>query len=311
MTCLRRPIRGRRPGKHVYPYDMRCKAAFALLPLLATALAAQQQPLPDQRTFLQEVRKHLDTDEFRQLGYMYVETRRDRKLDKAGQPTGESVKMLESYPGLPGEERWERVLSEDGKAIPPQELERRDRERQKHVEEYARKLAKDPEQMKAKEERERERRRRERAENIDDIDRVFDVRMVGREAIEGHDTILLALTPRHDAKPRTRAGGIMRHFNVRAWISASDYELVRLDAEAIDTVSIGFGLLARVHKGSKASLQRRKVNGESWLPARADYFLSMRVGLLAVLRHSGSVEFSNYKKFGVDSSYRVATPKVQ
>jgi hypothetical protein len=78
------------------------------------------------------------------------------------------------------------VLSEDGKAIPPQELERRDRERQKHVEEYARKLAKDPEQIKAKEERELERRRRELAENLDDISRVFDVRMVGREAIEGH-----------------------------------------------------------------------------------------------------------------------------
>jgi hypothetical protein len=290
---------------------MRGKAALVLLSLLATPPAAQQQPLPDQQAFLQEVRKHLDTDEFRQLGYMYVETRRDRKLDKAGQPTGESVKILESYPGLPGEERWERVLSEDGKAIPPQELERRDRERQKHVEEYARRLAKDPEQMKAKEERERARRRRERAESIDDIDRVFDVRMVGREALEGHDTILLALTPRHDAKPRTRAGGIMRNFNVRAWISESDYELVRLDAVAIDTVSIGFGLLARVHKGSKASFQRRKVNGESWLPARADYFVSARVGILAVLRRGGSVEFSNYKKFGVDSSYRIVTPKVQ
>jgi hypothetical protein len=290
---------------------MRCKAALVLLSVLATPLAAQQRPLPDQQAFLQEVRKHLDTDEFRQLGYMYVETRRDRKLDKAGQPIGESVKILESYPGLPGEERWQRVLSEDGKAIPPQELERRDRERQKHVEEYARKLAKDPEQMKAKEERERERRRRELAESIDDIYRVFDVRMVSREAIEGHDTILLALTPRHDAHPRTRAGGIMRNFDVRAWISESDYELVRLDAEAIDTVSIGFGLLARVHKGSKASFQRRKVNGESWLPARADYFVSVRVGLLAVLRRGGSVEFSNYKKFGVDSSYRIATPNVQ
>src|SRR5262245_30553564 len=290
---------------------MRCKAAVIAVALLAVPLTAQQQPLPDQQTFFQEVRKHLESDEFRQLGYMFVETRRDRKLDKAGQPTGESVKILESYPGLPGEERWQRVLSEDGKAIPPQELERRDRERQKHVEEYARKLEKDPEQMKAKEERERQRRRRELAENIDDIYRVFEVRMVGREAIEGHGTILFALTPRHDAKPRTRAGGIMRNFTVRAWISESDHELVRLDAVAIDTASIGFGLLARVHKGSQASFQRRKVNGESWLPARADYFVSVRVGLVAVLRRDGSVEFSNYKKFGVDSSYRITTPNVK
>ena len=287
---------------------MRGKAAALVVLYLATPFAAQQRPLPDQQAFLQEVRKRLDTDEFRQLGYMYMETRREQKLDKAGRPTVESVKILESYPGLPGEQRWERLLSEDGKAISPQELERRDRERQKHVEEYARRLAKDPEEMKAKEERERARRRRELAENIDDINRVFDIRMVGREVIEGHDTILLALTPRRDAKPRTRAGGIMRNFNVRAWISEPDYELVRLDAEAIDTVSIGFGLLARVHKGSKASFQRRMVNGESWLPARADYFVTVRVGLLAVLRRGGTVEFSNYKKFAVDSSYRIATP---
>jgi hypothetical protein len=63
-----------------------------------------------------------------------------------------------------------------------------------------------------------------------------------------------------------------------------------------------------MHKGSTASFQRRKVNGESWLPARADYSVTVRVGLLAVLRRGGSVEFSNYKKFGVDSSYRIATP---
>ena len=36
----------------------------------------------------------------------------------------------------------------------------------------------------------------------------------------------------------------MRNFNVRAWISESDYELVRLDAEAMDTVSFGLGLSA-------------------------------------------------------------------
>ena len=237
---------------------------------------------------------------------MYMETRRMQKLDKSGNATGESVTVLESYPPLPGEDRWERVLSEDGRPIPPQELERRDRERQKHVEEYARKLAKDPPQTKAKEDRER--RRRELTESIDDIGRVFDIRMDGRETIEGHDAIVLTLTPRRDAKPRTSAGRIMRNFNVRAWISESDYEVVHLDAEAINTVSFGLGMLARVHKGSRASFQRRKVNGESWLPAFATYTVSVRVGLVAVLRRGGSVEFSNYKKFGVDSSYRIAMP---
>ena len=58
----------------------------------------------------------------------------------------------------------------------------------------------------------------------------------------------------------------MRKFAVRAWVSESDRELVRVDAEAIDTLSMGFGLLARLHKGAKLSFLRTKVNDEVWLP---------------------------------------------
>ena len=133
--------------------------------------------------------------------------------------------------------------------------------------------------------------------------------MLGREALEGHDTIAFSLTPRPGVKPRTRDGGIMRNFSGRAWISESDYELVRLDIEAIDTVSFGFGLLARVHKGSQASFRRRKVNDEAWLPAMATYTASARVALVKVMRRGGVSEFSDYKKFGVDTSVTYARPK--
>ena len=275
---------------------------------LATPLTAAQRPLPDQQQFVQEVRNRLDTNDERQSGYMYVETRREQKLDKSGRPTGESVKVLESYPALPGERRWERVLSVDGRAVPPAELEKNDRERRAHVEEYARKAAKDPAAEREKQARERARAQRERAESIDDLFRIFDVKMLGRETIEGHETIAFSLTPRPGVKTRTRAGGIMRNFKGRAWVSESEYELVRLEVEAIDTVSFGFGVLARLHKGSQASFQRRKVNGDAWLPASASYKISARLGLLAVFRRGATFEYSDYKKFGVDSSYKIAPP---
>ena len=275
---------------------------------LATPLTAAQRPLPDQQQFVQEVRNRLDTNDERQSGYMYVETRREQKLDKSGRPTGESVKVLESYPALPGERRWERVLSVDGRAVPPAELEKNDRERRAHVEEYARKAAKDPAAEREKQARERARAQRERAESIDDLFRIFDVKMLGRETIEGHETIAFSLTPRPGVKTRTRAGGLMRNFKGRAWVSESEYELVRLEVEAIDTVSFGFGVLARLHKGSQASFQRRKVNGDAWLPASASYKISARLGLLAVFRRGATFEYSDYKKFGVDSSYKIAPP---
>jgi hypothetical protein len=132
--------------------------------------------------------------------------------------------------------------------------------------------------------------------------------MVRREAIEGHDTIVATLTPRPRVKPLTRDGKVMQHFKARAWISESDYELVRVEIEAIDTLSFGLGLLARVHKGTVAAYERRKVNNEAWLPAQVTWTASARVALVRRLRIRGVSEFSNYRKFTVDTSTTYAPP---
>src|SRR5262249_29605510 len=129
--------------------------------------------------------------------------------------------------------------------------------------------------------------RRETNAAVDDVFRGFDIRMQGRESIEGHDTIAFSLNPRPNAQPRPRDGGIMRHFAGRAWVSETDFELVRLDAEAIETVPFGLGLIARMHKGSRLSFQRRKVNDEVWLPAVVNYVGSARIGLIKTIRRGG------------------------
>ena len=147
------------------------------------------------------------------------------------------------------------------------------------------------------------------AEAVKEIFAVFDLRMTGREPLEGHDTIVIALTPRRGVKAKTSDGKMMQKFTGRAWVSESEYELVRLEVEAIDTVSSGLGVLARMHKGSKGAFQRRKVNGEEWLPASATYTGSARVALLKVMRRAGTSEFSGYKKFSVETSSAFGQPK--
>ena len=82
----------------------------------------QTRPLPDRDAFLREVRTRLDTNDDRLSGYSYVETTRRVKLDGGGRPAGESIRIAESYPGLPGEPRWERVLEEDGRRTPDADL---------------------------------------------------------------------------------------------------------------------------------------------------------------------------------------------
>jgi hypothetical protein len=267
--------------------------------LLATP-AAQDRPLPDYDTFAAQVKKHLATDEERQSGYTFLERRVEEKLDRSGRTKEQTVKVFEVYPGLPGEERYRRLVEENGKPVPPAKLARQDRARRDQAEEYARTLTNVSRQQAAA--REYEKARREYDAAIDDLFRIYDIRMIRREPIDGHATILATLTPRRGVKPLTDDGDIMRHFKARAWISESDYELVRVEIEAIDTLSFGLGLLARVHKGTVATYERRKVNNEAWLPAEVTWTASARVALVRRLRLRGVSEFSDYRKFTVDTS---------
>jgi hypothetical protein len=274
--------------------------------MLVAAPLAQDRPLPDFNTFAAQVRKHLATDEERQSGYVYVERRTEQKVDSSGRPTSESVKTYEIYPGLPGQERYRRLIEENGRRVAADQLARQDRERKEDVDDYVKAQASESQRQKAAREHEQARRRTIAA--IDDLFRIYDIRMIRREPIDGHATIVATLDPRESVRPQTDDGKIMRNFKARAWISETDYELVRIEIEAIRDLSFGMGLLARVHKGTIATFERRKVNNEVWLPAKVTWTASGRVLLVRRLRLRGISEFSNYRKFTVDTSETLGQP---
>jgi hypothetical protein len=289
------------------------RSGFIVVLLLVHAASAQDQPLPALEPFLNEVRERLQTDRTLQSSYSYVETRRELKLDRNGRTTSVSEKVFESYPGFPGEPRWERLIAEDGTPVPAKKLEEEERRRQKKAESYARRLEEQPEQERARQRRQHDEAQRQTNEIVADLFRVYDVRMLRRETVDGHETIVFSLTPRPGAKAQTREGRDMRHFGVTAWVSESDFELVRRDVLGIDTVKmgLGIGLFARLHEGAKLTFVRRKINGEVWLPAASRYEGSARLGLIKTVRQRGESEFSNYRKFTVDTQSSFGRPPVK
>lgn len=273
---------------------------IALWVLAAISVRADDRPLPDVNLFIPEVKAKLATDEALQNGYVYNERTTTEKVDGSGRTVHSSEKLLEVYPGLPGEAPYRRLIEEDGHPVPADKLASEDRKRQRAIESYVNELATSAGARKDAERRDRE--RREDAEAIDDIFRVYAVQLVGRETLDGEETIVATLTPKVDAKPRTDDGKMMRHFRVRAWISEKEYEVVRVEVDAIDDLSLGWGLFARVHKGAHATYQRRKINNEAWLPADVTWTGSARVLLLKHLRERGRSQFFGYRKFSVGTS---------
>src|SRR5215204_4420525 len=113
------------------PHAVPLARIIAFFLLGATALVAQERPLPAPERFLRDLRTRLQTHSTLQSGYIYVETRREQKVDGRGQVEQESVKVYERYPGLPGEDRWERLIAENGRPRGASDLEKELRNRQK------------------------------------------------------------------------------------------------------------------------------------------------------------------------------------
>jgi len=285
-----------------------CAVTIALGLFVSEGITQSSRPLPDPAVFEREVRARLQIDDFRQRDYVYTATQRSLTVNDNGKVTGERVKVVESYPGLPGEPRWERVLVEDGEPVSEVELAKRDRERQREAEQYVRRQATLTRAEKDEERRQLEKERREQAAMLDDAFRVFAFTIIGRESLDGHETVVVTMTPKRDVRTRTRQGGWAKHFKGRAWIHEADYELVKIEMEAIDTLSIGLGMLARIHQGSKVMFERRRMDDGAWLPARSSIAASARVFLFKRYKTNTITEYSGYRRSRVGTSVTYELP---
>jgi hypothetical protein len=66
--------------------------------------------------------------------------------------------------------------------------------------------------------------------------------------------------------------------------------------------------VAKLYKGATVSVDRRKVNGEVWLPARVRLNLSGRA-LVRKFNVESVIEFSDYRKFSVETGETFKVPK--
>jgi hypothetical protein len=141
-----------------------------------------------------------------------------------------------------------------------------------------------------------------------DILMAADFQLVRRESIDGHPVILLTFKPNPAYKPRTDVGKALQHASGRIWVSETDYEPVKLEAQVDDTLSFGMGFLARVQPGSRATFEWRKFNDEIWLPVRNDFTARARILLVKGMNFREVHEYSNHRKYVVDVDVQFKEP---
>jgi hypothetical protein len=267
-------------------------------------------PLPDTEWFIEQVRARLKTDEELLRQYTYRERRRDIEVSKLGKVSLGPLREFEVYPSpIPGE-TYKRLVVVNGKPLDAATLAKQDQEHRDDLLERREELERETPDERAERLEKRAKEQREEQERLEDGFRVFDIQLIGRDTIDGRQMIVAELTPKPDADPKTRIGKTMKKMHGRAWVNEQDLEIAQVVVEVIDDVKIGWGIIGRLHEGSELMFQRTKVNDEIWLPSLMHVKMSGRTLIFRKFALHTTTEYSDYRKFSVETNVDMAAPRV-
>jgi hypothetical protein len=237
--------------------------------------------------------KDIENDK-KQNDYTYIQREEEHKLDADGKVKSSESRTSEIMV-LYGEQ-VRRLIAKDDKPLSEKDAAKE--------EEKIRKLT-----DKRKNENEEQRKKRletgekdrEDARNfVGEVADAYNFRLIGIENLDGRETYVIDAEPRPDFQPHLKEAKILPKFHFRAWIDQAESQWVKLDAECIDTVSVGW-FLARIHKGSRLLIDQTRVNDEVWLPRHVAVKVDVRVALLKNFNLEADVTYRDYKKFRTDT----------
>jgi len=270
------------------------QATAAIAVAIAGLAQAQEPPLPDAKQFLAESMRRLRSNDLLRSRYTFTEEETRYTYDASGRVVKTQHRVYDIQPSFEPELTYRRLVSVN--LVPQHDLAKRDAEHQKKVQEWT--AARERERQNAREARLRREADEDRAEQavVDELTEIYDFRMTGRETIDGRPAIVFVLEPRPAYSPRTPQGRIIKSFRGRAWVDEQDRELVRLKTDVLETVSVKFGFIFRLLKGSRGTMERRKVDGETWLPTYTRFTGAGRVFFIWRVDLDQETYFTSYRK---------------
>jgi hypothetical protein len=239
------------------------------------------------------VRRSVETDHRTlEIARNYTSRRRDaiKHLDKKGDVKSTEIKTydINFYYG----ERYERLIAVNDKPLDASEQKKEEEKLNKFLARYRDESESDRAKRLEKEKKQREEGRL----FLRDVVNAYDFRLLGEEKIDGADCYVIEATPRADFHPTQPHADMLKKIKGKLWIEKKDYNWVRVDAEAMETISFGL-FLFRIHPGSRFTFLKTLVNNEVWLLKRLDIEGGARIALFKNEKISQEEVVSDFRKY--------------
>jgi hypothetical protein len=226
--------------------------------------------------------------------YNYLQREETRELDRSGKVR---VHKDETWDVIPLEgSPYKRLVSRDGRPLSAAEKELEDQKVRAAAEERRKET---PEQRAHRLEEWRHRQDRQR-QPLRELPEAFNFTLLPEEDLDGRPVYVIEALPKPGYKPKSTYTAFFPKVKVHAWIDKADLEAKRIEIEATDTISFG-GFLLRLEKGSRIVIEQTRMDDQVWVPRHVSVLAEARLLLLKNMNREMEYDFSDYKKFQVDS----------
>jgi hypothetical protein len=241
-------------------------------------------------------------DWLRMKDYTWQAKSAERHFDSRGKVESTKTEKWETVM-LDGEPQ-RRTLEKDGKPLSPQEQ----RSQQRKLDEAAKKLSSETPADRQRRLDDYEKRRKKEFEFLSEIPDLFDLKLDGDSTLNGRPVWVVSGAPRPGAQPKSHDAKMLLKIRGRMWIDKATYQWAKVEAQTTGTISWGL-FLARLNPGASLTFEQMPVGDDLWLPKRLFMTGSGRVGLVKRLAEDQEVEWSNYRKFSVESKVLAEPPE--
>jgi hypothetical protein len=222
--------------------------------------------------------------------YTFLERVEERRYGRSGNLSSKEIETYEFM--VLGGRPYGKLVERDDKPLPAKEA----RKEQEKVEKESAKRQRETESDKAKEDKDRSEERR----YLREVPELFNLTLQGTDQIDGRPVWVIGAQPKPGYKPKMKRAEILTHLRGKIWVDQADYQWVKTEAEVIDPISFGLGLV-KLDSGAVLNFEQVRVNDEVWLPSLISVRADARLVYLKKLREELDITYRDYKKFQADS----------
>jgi hypothetical protein len=212
--------------------------------LLAMAFAASAEDVDLHEIAKQAVRNY-QKNQLASLRYEYIED------DEIKTKAADRSRVITLF-GTP----YERLIAKNGKPL--------SEDAEKHEEQKFEKTRFTRQNELKGQHDNRVRKWKEQIRFLEEAPDAFDFKMLPEEDVNGRPAYVVECTPKPGFQPRQDRSKMFEKIKATAWVDKKDLQIVKLEAETLDPVSIGW-VLARIGRGTQMALEQMRLDNGDWV----------------------------------------------